>query len=258
LVSRDIAQLFRFLQNHGVSQRRIAALTGQAQSEICEILAGRTVTSYPVLERIALGLGIPRGRLGLAYDENLRPVSQPSITQLSCNDQPSEPWAEPARGMDLNPDAKTSESVLTNSGTDINAIVRAVLAATPFAGRGEPLTTIGLWTGLHIRALRGAMRLSVRDFAQYLGVSDRMVSKWEAGGPNIQPRPVNQSVLDTCLDRLDDDARQRFTAQVEVVVVAGGHLSIDTAAKTRPHRRRSPRRFGATVPEQAEPTPSEG
>jgi transcriptional regulator with XRE-family HTH domain len=69
LAARDIATVFRLLQRVGVSQRRIAALTGQSQSEISEILGGRHVVSYDVLARIADGLGVPRGHLGLAYDE---------------------------------------------------------------------------------------------------------------------------------------------------------------------------------------------
>src|SRR5690349_19871768 len=64
---RDIRAVYRLLQKHGVSQRRIAAMAGQSQSEISEILAGRQVTSYDVLVRIADGLGVPRGHLGLAH-----------------------------------------------------------------------------------------------------------------------------------------------------------------------------------------------
>jgi transcriptional regulator with XRE-family HTH domain len=61
--------VFKLLQRMGVSQRHIAALTGQSQSEISEILAGRQVVSYDVLTRVADGLGVPRGSLGLAYDD---------------------------------------------------------------------------------------------------------------------------------------------------------------------------------------------
>ena len=68
LARRDIQLVVRLLQRHGLSQRRIAALTGQSQSEISEILAGRRVTNYHVLVRIADGLGVPRGWMGLAYD----------------------------------------------------------------------------------------------------------------------------------------------------------------------------------------------
>jgi transcriptional regulator with XRE-family HTH domain len=69
LARRNISTVFRLLQRAGVSQRRIAALTGQSQSEISEILGGRQVLSYDVLVRIADGLGVPRGQLGLAYDD---------------------------------------------------------------------------------------------------------------------------------------------------------------------------------------------
>jgi hypothetical protein len=50
--------------------------------------------------------------------------------------------------------------------------------------------------------------MSVRDFAKYLGVTDRMVSKWEIGGEAIIPRPVNQAALDTCLARAPAEVRR--------------------------------------------------
>src|SRR5262245_6150080 len=57
LARRDIAEVFRLLQRRGVSQRRIAALTGVSQSEVSEILGnrhrrGRHVASVDVLTRI--------------------------------------------------------------------------------------------------------------------------------------------------------------------------------------------------------------
>lgn len=55
------------------------------------------------------------------------------------------------------------------------------------------------------------MRMSIREFAAHLGVSERMISKWEAGGENATPRPVNQAALDTCLTRADPDAQARFS-----------------------------------------------
>jgi transcriptional regulator with XRE-family HTH domain len=68
------------------------------------------------------------------------------------------------------------------------------------------------WTGREVKLLREARRLSVREFAAHLGVSDRMVSKWEAGGANIRPRPVNQAALDTSLRRADSGAQELFYA----------------------------------------------
>jgi formylglycine-generating enzyme required for sulfatase activity len=53
--------------------------------------------------------------------------------------------------------------------------------------------------------------MSVREFAAHLGISDRMVSKWEAGGETIRPRPLNQAALDTSLSMASPDIRGRFT-----------------------------------------------
>lgn len=71
------------------------------------------------------------------------------------------------------------------------------------------------WTGREVRALRDAMRMTLRGFAAHLGVSERMLSKWEAGRESITPRPVNQAALDTCLRRCDPDAKARFTFLVK-------------------------------------------
>ena len=71
---------------------------------------------------------------------------------------------------------------------------------------------VEMWSGREARALRGALRLSVRDFAAHLGVAPRTVSKWEAGDEAVHPRPDLQSVLDTALQRADEAARTRFEA----------------------------------------------
>lgn len=66
LATRDIGAVFRLLTEQGVSQRTVAQLTGMAQSEVSEVLHGRRVQAYDVLVRIAEGLGVPRGWMGLA------------------------------------------------------------------------------------------------------------------------------------------------------------------------------------------------
>jgi transcriptional regulator with XRE-family HTH domain len=73
LAHRDIAAVFRILRDAGVSQLRIARATGQGQSEVSEIISGRQVQSVALLERIADGLGVPRGWVGLAYAPSLAP-----------------------------------------------------------------------------------------------------------------------------------------------------------------------------------------
>lgn len=71
LAQHDISEVYRLLGAAGISQRRIAALTGQNQSEISDIGQGRQVQAYALLARIADGLGIPRGYMGLAFTDTL-------------------------------------------------------------------------------------------------------------------------------------------------------------------------------------------
>lgn len=70
--------------------------------------------------------------------------------------------------------------------------------------------TVRRWTGQEARALRLAKRMSIRRFAAHLGVSDRTVSNWEAGGEAIEPVPDSQALLDTVLEQADTAVRQRF------------------------------------------------
>jgi tetratricopeptide (TPR) repeat protein len=72
------------------------------------------------------------------------------------------------------------------------------------------VASVTSWTGREARALRRALRLSVRDFAQHLGIGPRTVTKWEALGPDTTPRPYMQGVLDTALAQSDADAKLRF------------------------------------------------
>jgi transcriptional regulator with XRE-family HTH domain len=62
----DIRAIFRFLLDGGMTQRELAVLVKMNQSEVSAIVAGRRVVAYDVLIRIADGLGIPRGMMGLA------------------------------------------------------------------------------------------------------------------------------------------------------------------------------------------------
>jgi transcriptional regulator with XRE-family HTH domain len=79
-------------------------------------------------------------------------------------------------------------------------------------GHGEAYAVIvvGQWTGQEASALRQALRLTIRDFADHLGVAERTVAKWEAGGSAMVPMPVMQAALDTVLARASDDAKGRF------------------------------------------------
>lgn len=85
---------------------------------------------------------------------------------------------------------------------------------------GRGLLVIARWTGEETRALREATRMTILEFAGRLGVSDRMISKWEAGGANIRPRPVNQAALDRLLRRADHGEQTRFALLLDA---RGGH-----------------------------------
>jgi hypothetical protein len=144
LAERDIPAVYVILLRQGLSQRRIAARTGQAQSEICEILAGRRVAAYDVLVRIADGLGAPRGLLGLAYQHSAPDVSRPDPSPPAppCSDLPR-PDSMPA------------------------AVVRTVTVRRCERCSVQPV--VDRWSGYEVRLLRRAMRLSVREFAGHLG-----------------------------------------------------------------------------------------
>ncbi|MET9835334.1 WbqC family protein [Streptomyces lavendulocolor] len=72
------------------------------------------------------------------------------------------------------------------------------------------MATVHHWTGLEAKALRLALRLSVRAFAEHLGVGVRTVSKWEKLKEKTEPRPDTQAILDTALARADAAAHLRF------------------------------------------------
>lgn len=69
------------------------------------------------------------------------------------------------------------------------------------------MVTVQRWTGREARLLRDAKRLSLRDFAAHLGVNDRTISKWEAGG---RISTDSQALLDTALAQGPDGVKARF------------------------------------------------
>ena len=81
------------------------------------------------------------------------------------------------------------------------------------------------WTGHEAAALRAALRLTDRGFADHLGVAVRTVTKWETLREAIKPRPDYQAVLDTALARADRDAQARFeqTVLANEDATAGGY-----------------------------------
>ncbi|MGH3602400.1 MAG: helix-turn-helix domain-containing protein, partial [Pseudonocardiaceae bacterium] len=112
LAHRDITTVFRILRDAGVSQTRLAQATGQQQSEISEIISGRQVQSVALLERIADGLRVRRGWMGLAYDSDLEP--------------------EPAAPGDKPTEDETTANLLRHAAT--------VLWGRPVFGPADPIS----------------------------------------------------------------------------------------------------------------------
>ena len=72
------------------------------------------------------------------------------------------------------------------------------------------MISIQQWSGREAALLRAATRMSLRDFADYLGVAHRTVSLWEEKGEALVPRGNTQAILDTALERCPADVRARF------------------------------------------------
>ncbi|MGH3672690.1 MAG: helix-turn-helix domain-containing protein, partial [Pseudonocardiaceae bacterium] len=139
LARRDITTVFRVLRDAGVSQISIARATGQKQSEISEIIAGRQVQSVAVLARIAEGLGMPRGWMGLAYLPDYTPVQVP----------PDE----------LGTAAESAANLLRHAGQ--------VLWGSPVFGAAEPIRVQNIPTPV-------PRRISSADVARVTATTERL------------------------------------------------------------------------------------
>jgi hypothetical protein len=64
---RDMTTVFRYLRTRGWSHAAIAAATGLSENRVRAVSRGSRIVTYEVLERIAEGLHIERGLMGLAY-----------------------------------------------------------------------------------------------------------------------------------------------------------------------------------------------
>ncbi|GGL18988.1 helix-turn-helix domain-containing protein [Mangrovihabitans endophyticus] len=84
--------------------------------------------------------------------------------------------------------------------------------------------TVPCWTGREAAALRQARRMSIRAYAQHLGVSLDTVANWQRRGEQARLRTETQQMLDTDLARAGDDVRQRFAQ------ILTEHATADTPA----------------------------
>ncbi|MET8778517.1 helix-turn-helix transcriptional regulator [Nocardia sp. NPDC004654] len=146
LASRNLKMVYELLQRVGISQRAIARLTGQSASEVYEVLyRGRRIMAYDVLTRIADGLGIPRGYMGLAYDETTQTALD--LAAATCSINASE--REEVRDL-------LSHAANVTMGTAVSEIA---VWWQPFDRATAPAPTrIGPSDIEHVQAITAAMR----------------------------------------------------------------------------------------------------
>ncbi len=67
------------------------------------------------------------------------------------------------------------------------------------------------WTGFEAAALQEAMRKSIRQFAELLGVETTTVNNWRSGLSAVKPGAMTQTILDTTYaQRATSEDRARF------------------------------------------------
>jgi transcriptional regulator with XRE-family HTH domain len=105
------------------------------------------------------------------------------------------------------------------------------------------------WTGAEAHALRQALRLSVRAFAEHLGVAPRTVAKWDAGRTSVNLRLDTQAILDSALAQAPEEAQSRFAA------IAAQQRAIETSAEEDANVRRREFLGGAVAILGSAPSP---
>ena len=99
----------------------------------------------------------------------------------------------------------------------------------------ETTVSVQQWTGHESKCLRHALRLSVRAFADQLGIGFRTVARWEAAGTDARLRGESQALLDTMLTRADSAAVQRFEKSLQTNLAERAITSGNSVATADPH-----------------------
>lgn len=116
------------------------------------------------------------------------------------------------------------------------------------------MTIVRRWTGCEARALRLAKRMSVRQFAEHLGVTTAAVSNWERRGAQVRLRYETQQILDVGLARSVGDVQERFEQWLITDASRSGESGIpDQADIGDRSNRRTGALLSATEPLRASP-----
>ncbi|MEU4233294.1 hypothetical protein AB0F17_54190 [Nonomuraea sp. NPDC026600] len=95
------------------------------------------------------------------------------------------------------------------------------------------VATVVEWTGAEAIALRKALRLGVRAFADFVGVAARTVSYWEKLGALTRPTADTQALLDVALRRADADAHRRLESLLAAIGRSASLSSVGSPEHTR-------------------------
>ncbi|MFL6145279.1 MAG: helix-turn-helix domain-containing protein [Labedaea sp.] len=207
LARRDVAAVYRLLVAAGVAQRTIGRLTRQSQSEVSDIVNGRQVQAYDVLVRIADGLGVARGWLGLAYDE----------VDPSTLDETEEVDEDVERRRFL-------------------ALAGSIVVGSPVLGEPEQLT-------VHDMIIRPPGRVGVEDVRQYaatvarLGVLDRESGGMAARGALVATARAGEAMLTAdASDQVRTELRRGISEAHRLAGWASGDVGLREHCRWHMHR----------------------
>lgn len=220
LAQRDITAVYRLLCAAGVTQAQIGRATGQGQTEVSEIVSGRRVLSVALLERIADGLGVPHGWMGLAYASDLVPA--------------------PVAPDDASSEDERDDNLLRHAGT--------VLLGEPIFGRADPIrvqpaptpvpSRIGLADVEQVAATTERLKQLVGDLGG-IPMTDALTAHVQAGEALLgaaMREPVRQRLLVALSDAhhaagcaaagagLRDLTRQHYSRAMDCAAAAGDLL----------------------------------
>lgn len=167
----------------GMTQVELAKLICYSRSQIGNVEIGRESTTRRFWQSADTAVGAA-GALLAAFDQVDALVRDFHAQEVQARERERRHLAAP-------PVVRTAE-----------AACRGECGCTPMV--------VGRWTGREVRALRAALRMSVRAFAEHLGVTTATVSRWEHQRAPAPPRPAAQSALDQALTLVDTDSKARF------------------------------------------------
>ncbi|MGH4025889.1 MAG: helix-turn-helix domain-containing protein [Pseudonocardiaceae bacterium] len=212
LARHDFRVVYRTLTGEaGFSQRRIADLTGQAQSEVSEILSGRRVLTYAVLARIVGGLGIPAALAGLSW--------------YGPDGEDAYPGSVPV--------AESTEEA------EVEMLRRHLMALGAIATFGAPITGLGeLVTDPHAPALPVDLpgRIGTTDVQVIRGYTDHLRALARMHGGQARPAVALTQWADRWLDAdASDTARRALLGALSDLHTITAWACHDVGAVARSH-----------------------